>query len=157
MSDQVDIGKEDSQQIFILGDFNAKIGNYIKNNKETITKRGRHLKRLIEKQNMCIVNGESNQSKGGLWIREQGGEKSIMDYVILTMRDLNTIKSMKIDEEKEFGIYRVEEIQGTKQGRKIYSDISAIVLDIDFIIKMEGKGKKKKPLQEKVIKNTRMS
>ena len=157
MSDQVDIGKEDSQQIFILGDFNAKIGNYIKNNKETITKRERHLKRLIEKQNMCIVNGESNQSKGGLWIREQGGEKSIMDYVILTMRDLNTIKSMKIDEEKEFGIYRVEEIQGTKQGRKIYSDISAIVLDIDFIIKMEGKGKKKKPLQEKVIKNTRMS
>ena len=157
MSDQVDIGKEDSQQIFILGDFNAKIGNYIKNNKETITKRGRHLKRLIEKQNMCIVNGESNQSKGGLWIREQGGEKSIMDYVILTMRDLNTIKSMKIDEEKEFGIYRVEEIQGTQQGRKIYSDISAIILDIDFIIKMEGKGKKKKPLQEKVIKNTRMS
>ena len=157
MSDQVDIGKEDSQQIFILGDFNAKIGNYIKNNKETITKRGRHLKRLIEKQNMCIVNGESNQSKGGLWIREQGGEKSIMDYVILTMRDLNTIKSMKIDEEKEFGIYRVEEIQGTQQGRKIYSDISAIILDIDFIIKMEGKGQKKKPLQEKVIKNTRMS
>ena len=157
MSDQVDIGKEDSQQIFILGDFNAKIGNYIKNNKETITKRERHLKRLIEKQNMCIVNGESNQSKGGLWIREQGGEKSIMDYVILTMRDLNTIKSMKIDEGKEFGIYRVEEIQGTKQGRKIYSDISAIMLDIDFIIKVEGKGKKKNPLQEKVIKNTRMS
>ena len=157
MSDQVDIGKEDSQQIFILRDFNAKIGNYIKNNKETITKRGRHLKRLIEKQNMCIVNGESNKSKGDLWTREQGGEKSTMDYVILTMRDLNTIKSMKIDEGKEFGIYRVEEIQGTKQGRKIYSDISAIMLDIDFIIKVEGKGKKKNPLQEKVIKNTRMS
>ena len=157
MSDQVDIGKEDSQQIFILRDFNAKIGNYIKNNKETITKRGRHLKRLIEKQNMCIVNGESNKSKGDLWTREQGGEKSTMDYVILTMRDLNTTKSMKIDEGKEFGIYRVEEIQGTKQGRKIYSDISAIMLDIDFIIKVEGKGKKKNPLQEKVIKNTRMS
>ena len=157
MSDQVDIGKEDNQQIFILRDFNAKIGNYIKNNKETITKRGRHLKRLIEKQNMCIVNGESNKSKGDLWTREQGGEKSTMDYVILTMRDLNTIKSMKIDEGKEFGIYRVEEIQGTKQGRKIYSDISAIMLDIDFIIKVEGKGKKKNPLQEKVIKNTRMS
>ena len=152
ISDQVDIGKEDSQQIFILGDFNAKIGNYIKNNKETITKGGRHLKRLIEKQNMCIVNGESNKSEGGFWTREQGGEKSIMDYVILTMRDLNTIKSMKIDEEKEFGIYRVEEIQGTKQGRKIYSDISAIMLDIDFIIKMEAKGKKKNHYKKRLSK-----
>ena len=54
ISDQVDIGKENSQQIIILGDFNAKIGSYIKNNKETITKGGRHLKRLVEKQNLCI-------------------------------------------------------------------------------------------------------
>ena len=42
------------------------------------------------------------------WKREQGEEKSIIDYVITTKRDLNTIKSMKIDEEKEFGIYKVE-------------------------------------------------
>ena len=39
------------------------------------------------------------------------------DYVITTKRDLNTIKIMKIDEEKEFGIYKVER-QGTKQCRK---------------------------------------
>ena len=90
MSDQVDIGKEDSQQIFILRDFNAKIGNYIKNNKETITKGGRHMKRLVEKQNICIVNGESNKCEG-LWTREQGEEKSIIDYVITTKKDLNTI------------------------------------------------------------------
>ena len=43
ISDQVAIGQENKQQIIILGDFNAKIGNYIKNNKETITKGGRHL------------------------------------------------------------------------------------------------------------------
>ena len=141
ISDQVDIGKENNQQIIILGDFNAKIGNYIKNNKETITKGGRHLKRLVEKQNLCIVNGESNKCEG-LWTREQGEEKSVIDYVITTKKDLNTIKTMKIDEEKEFGIYKVE-IQGTKQCRKIYSDHNAIMLNIDFISKMEAKGKKK--------------
>ena len=154
ISDQVDIGKENNQQIIILGDFNAKIGNYIKNNKETITKGGRHLKRLVEKQNLCIVNGESNKCEG-LWTREQGEEKSVIDYVITTKKDLNTIKTMKIDEEKEFGIYKVE-IQGTKQCRKIYSDHNAIMLNMDFISKMEAKGKKK-PLQEKVIKSTRNS
>ena len=141
ISDQVDIGKENNQQIIILGDFNAKIGNYIKNNKETITKGGRHLKRLVEKQNLCIINGESNKCEG-LWTREQGEEKSVIDYVITTKKDLNTIKTMKIDEEKEFGIYKVE-IQGTKQCRKIYSDHNAIMLNIDFISKMEAKGQKK--------------
>ena len=34
---------------------------------------------------------------------------------------------MKIDEEKEFGIYKVQ-IQGKKQFRKIYSDHNAIML-----------------------------
>ena len=62
---------------------------------------------------------------------------------------------MKIDEEKEFRIYKVE-IQGTKQCRKIYVDHNAIMLNIDLISKIEAKGKKK-PLQEKVIKSTRNS
>ena len=43
ISDQVHIRKQKNQQMIVLGDFNAKIGNYIKNNKETITKGGRHL------------------------------------------------------------------------------------------------------------------
>ena len=61
ISDQVDIEKENNQQIIILGDFNPKIGNYIKNNKETVTKGGRQLKKLVEKGNLCIVNGETNK------------------------------------------------------------------------------------------------
>ena len=48
ISGQVNIGKENNQQIIILGSFNAKNRNYIKNNKETITKGGRHLKILVE-------------------------------------------------------------------------------------------------------------
>ena len=79
----------------------------------------------MEKGNLCIVNGESNKCEG-LWTREQGEEKSVIDYVITTKRDLNTIKTMKINEEKEFGIYKVER-QGTKQCRKIYSDHNAIM------------------------------
>ena len=62
---------------------------------------------------------------------------------------------MKIDEEKEFGIYKAE-IQGTKQSKKVYLDHNAIMLNIDFISKMEAKGKKK-TLREKVIKSTKNS
>ena len=49
---------------------------------------------------------------------------------------------MKIDEEEKFGICKVER-QGTRQCREIYSDHNAKMLNIDFISKMEVKGKKK--------------
>ena len=49
---------------------------------------------------------------------------------------------MKINEEKEFGIYKVER-QGTNQCRKIYSDHNAIMLNIDFTSKMEEKRQEK--------------
>ena len=46
ISDQIDIGKENNQQIIILDDSCAKIRNYIKNNKETIANGGRHLEKI---------------------------------------------------------------------------------------------------------------
>ena len=131
--------------------FQYKIGNYIKNNKETITKGERHLKRLVEKGNLAIVNVESNKCES-LWTIEQGEEKSVIDYVITTKRYLNTIKTIKINEEKEFGIYKVER-QGTKQCRKIYSDHNAIMLNIDFISKVEAKDKKKQRQISKIMEH----
>ena len=108
------------------------------------------MERLVEKQNLCIVNGESTKCEG-IWTREQGEEKSIIDHIITTKKDLNIIKTMKIDEEKEFGIYKAE-IQGTKQCKKIYSDHNAIMLNVDFISKMEAKGKKKNHYKKRLPK-----
>ena len=65
------------------------------------------MKGLVEKGNLCIVNGECNKCDG-LWTRQKGEEKSVIDYVITARRDLNTIKTMKIDEEKKLGIYKVK-------------------------------------------------
>ena len=62
---------------------------------------------------------------------------------------------MKIDEEKEFGIYKIER-QGIKQCRKIYSDHNAIKLNIDFVSKMESKDRKE-IITKKVIRSTRNS
>ena len=81
--------------------------------------------------------------------REEGEENSVLDYVITAKRDLNTIK-IKIDLQKEFGMYKVER-QGTKQWRKIYSDHNAIVLNINFISKMKTKDKKKTIPQKRLL------
>ena len=40
ISKQISIAQEESQQVLILGDFNAKVGSYIEGNKSTVTKGG---------------------------------------------------------------------------------------------------------------------
>ena len=115
---------------------------------------------MVEKQNLCIVNGQSNKCEG-VWTREQGEEKSVKDFVIPTKRDLNTIKTMKIDEEKLFEIYKVER-QGTKQSRKIYSDHNGKYSThqqngskrLEKIIIRKGYQKYKKFIKERQISKT---
>ena len=44
--------REHKQQVIIPGDFNAKVGTAIQGNKETITKGGRLLLKMMQKENM---------------------------------------------------------------------------------------------------------
>ena len=79
--EQIKIGKEEKQQILIIGDFNAKIGEAIEGNKTQVTKGGRQLLKLANKENMIILNTVKEKCKG-VWARVQGEEKSITDYVL---------------------------------------------------------------------------
>ena len=73
--------KEEDQQSIIMRDFNAKIGDRIKGNMSTVTKGGRQLLKMIDKYDMKIVNEEEEICKG-LWTREEGKDKSVIDYVV---------------------------------------------------------------------------
>ena len=50
ISKQISIAQKERQQVLVLGDFNAKLGTYIKGNKPTVTKLGRKL----------VKNGKKN-------------------------------------------------------------------------------------------------
>ena len=52
---------------------------------------------------MAILNTVYEKSKGVL-TRVQGGEKSITDSVLTDTSNANTVKEMKTDEEKKYGI-----------------------------------------------------
>ena len=54
--EQIKIGKEEKQQILIIGDFNAKIGEAVEGNKTQVTKGGRQLLKLVNKENMITLN-----------------------------------------------------------------------------------------------------
>ena len=97
-------GKEEKQQILILGDCNAKIRAAIEGNKTKVTKGGRQLLKLANKENMIILNAVKEKSEG-VWTRVQGEEKSITDYVRTDASSANTVKEMKIDEEKQYRLH----------------------------------------------------
>ena len=61
IAEQIEIAKEKYQQVIMVVDFNAKIGNHIPGNKEAVSKGGRQLKKIIEKYNLNIVNANEQQ------------------------------------------------------------------------------------------------
>ena len=61
---QIKIEKEEKQQILILGDCNTKIRAAIEGNKTQVTKGGRQLLILANKENMIKLNTVKEKSKG---------------------------------------------------------------------------------------------
>ena len=53
---------------------------------------------------MIILNTVKEKCKG-VWTRVQGQEKSIIDCVLTDASSANTVKEMKIDEGKKYGLY----------------------------------------------------
>ena len=107
IKNQIEQARQQCQNFIILGGFNAKIGTTTKENKETVIKGGRQIIELVDKQDMVMLNEESEICKG-LWTREQGKDKSVIDYVITNKENLKKIRKMIIDENKEFATYRTE-------------------------------------------------
>ena len=104
---EIQEAREHKQQVIVIGDFNAKVGTAIQGNKETITKGGRLLLKMTQKENMSLVNADKHRCKG-LWTREQGKGKSVIDYVMTNIEYLNSIKEMIIDETKKYTTYRLD-------------------------------------------------
>ena len=114
--------KEENQQSTILINFNAKIGDRIKENMSTVAKWGRQLIKMIDKYNMKILNEEQEICKG-LWTREQGKNKSWIDYVITDKKYFTTIKGMHIDQNKEYATFKIKEKKERKEKWRYKKDI----------------------------------
>ena len=65
----------------------------------------------------------------------QGEEKSIIDYVLT-----GTVKEMKKDEEKQYGLHKNT---ATNENKKIYSDHNSILINLDYETPTEEKRPKK--------------
>ena len=80
---------------------------------------------------MITLNTAKEKCKG-VWTRVQGEENSIIYYVLTDASSANTVKEMKIDEEKQYGLHKLDKNTATNKNRKIYSDHNSILINLDF-------------------------
>ena len=137
IEEQVKQAREKNESILIMGDLNCKIGKEIKDNKEEISKGGKLLINIMKKHRMKAVNAEKCN---GLWTRIEGDQKSVLDYVIVFEEDLEKVKSMDIDNEKDITPYYIEKDENNRKVRK-YSDHLMITVHMQMVLKLKEETK----------------
>ena len=55
----------------------------------------------------------------------------------------NTVKEMKIDEAKQYGLYKLERNIATNENKRVYSDHNSILISLDYETPTEEKRPKK--------------
>ena len=111
-------GRDNEQSVIVTGDFNCKVGDKIEGNTGTVSKGGKKLLKMLEKEKMVMANA-SNKCKGK-WTREENGKRSILDYILIEDDDEKYMESLVIDESKEYAPFRLK--KDNKQIKTIYSD-----------------------------------
>ena len=133
--------KVNSQKLLIVGDMNCKVGDSIKGNSTEITKGGKELIKLVEKEHLVIVNGTERCS--GKWTREENGSKAILDYVMINEDEIEAVEKMIVDEGKVVAPMRIKDDDGNL--RTIYSDHNVISIRINWMVLDEERYKKVSP------------
>ena len=85
------------QEVLLVGDFNAKI----KLNEQNESASGKILEEFLTKMDLEVINKSGNCK--GMWTREEGDSKSVIDYVIAS--DITLVDAMIIDEANEKAVY----------------------------------------------------
>ena len=64
---------------------------------------------------------------------------------------------MKVDDEKQYGLHKLDKNTATNENRKIYSDRNSTLINLDFETSTEEEGPKKIIIKKKDIKDTEQS
>ena len=66
-----------NQKLILIGDFNCKVGNTKKGNKDEVSKGGKMLNKMVKTMNLDIIN--SCDVCDAKWTKERNEEKSILN------------------------------------------------------------------------------
>ena len=101
-------------RILFLGDFNGHVGNLmgqgIVGNNGDINKNGERFLSFLDTCNLRHINGEHRREGetdrkicSGLWTRQRGNSRSVIDYVAISAEHMDSVVSMFVDDTGSFG------------------------------------------------------
>ena len=128
IGNQILLAKQNNQKLMLVGDFNCKIGQTIKGNNEEVTKSGKIFNEMITKNKLMVLN--SMEDCKGVWTREEGGTKSVLDYIVIDKEDERAVDNIMVDEDKEFA-----PVAGDTS---VTSDHNALIAEVNWLIESEG-------------------
>ena len=135
MSKEISEAGKENRTIILMGDFNCKVGKAIEGNKDTVSKGGKILMKMIEEENLSLVNNLKVCKGKWTWhrrMKESGIEKkSIIDYFIVNEEFSSAVTQALIDEEKEYTPFRR---QTKGEDGRVYSDHRSIIVDMKSAI-----------------------
>ena len=134
---------ENGFSLLILGDLNCKVGDVIKGNTKELTKGGRLLLKMVERNKMTIVNAADTCE--GLWTRIEEQQQSVIDYVLMFEEELGVVERMEIDEDKNMTPYYIDKADN---GKRKYTDHCLISGTLDITLTED-----KQPKYVKIIGN----
>ena len=127
---QILLAKQNNQKLMLMGDFNCKIGHSIKGNNAEVSKSGKFFNKMVENNKLLVLNAMEKCS--GTWTREEGGSKSVLDYLVINQGDERDVVEMMVDEEKEFA----PETMNTENDG-VTSDHNAIKAELNWLIETQ--------------------
>ena len=131
LKQQIKEAGENEELVFIVGDFNCKVGGEIKGNTNKASKGGKKLLKFLEKEGMALVN--SKEICKGTWTRAEGKSRSILDYVVVDKELGDYIKEMVVhDTSKDLSPFHLKKKR--KEIRMVYSDHNPIIVKTDLIM-----------------------
>ena len=93
-------------RVVFLGDFNAHVGSEvgvgIQGNNTDINYNGERFLNFLHHGRFCHINGNMDLTTG-LWTRQRGSSKSVLDYAVISNEHLDSVLDLFIDDQGELG------------------------------------------------------
>ena len=100
-------------RLIFIGDFNSHIGSSfdvgIPGNHDDINKNGERFLRFLRTNSLVHVNGAcrvpgqwDTKLTSGLWTRQRGHSRSVLDYVVVSSEHISTVDNLFIDDNGEY-------------------------------------------------------
>ena len=136
----------DGKSVYVAMDANAKLGKeFIPNDPHEMSKNGEIMAEIIERNGMCVANGETEKCEGVITRQrstESGRiEKSAIDLVIISSDLNNALESIKIDEERKHVLSKVVK---NKNGETKVTESDYNIIQVSLDIKVNKTNVKEK-------------